>query len=92
MAVANRLPEVQGLALAWAGESCESNVLEPANVFAGTVEIEFEDDGLVVTSEDGERRRFLQIPNELRATVLRDEVVATTIVEATTTTTTLVSE
>ena len=86
MAVANRLPEVQGLALAWAGESCESNVLEPANVFAGTVEIEFEDDGLIVTSEDGERRRFLQVPFEIRATVLRDEVVATTVAEATTTT------
>ena len=92
MAIANQLPEVQGFALAETDEGCESNILEPANVFAGTVEIEFEDDGLIVTSEDGERRRFLQIPNELRATVLRDEVVATTIVEATTTTTTLVSE
>ena len=64
--------------------------LTPADIFDGTVELEFEDTDLTVVSQDGERWVFRQIPIRSERQRIVDSQPTTTAEATTTTTTTAV--
>lgn len=64
--VRNQLPDVEGTALAWAGEGCDEYApIEREEIFDGPIEVAFGEGTIVITSADGRTWDFTQVPYAL---------------------------